>query len=73
MGRLPGMWFFCVDARQGDGVVFYKVLGRTAVVLKIAPDGMVDAGKLRDCHRKSFQQLRETGRAFDLYQVSSRP
>jgi len=63
---MGGEAVFYVDSRQDDGVVFYKLFGRVPVVLKIGPDGMVDAGKLKDCHGKSLQQLREAGRAFDL-------
>ena len=43
-------------------VVFYKLFRRVPVVLKVGPDGVVDAGKLQDCNDKSVQQLRNDDR-----------
>ena len=64
---------FYMDSRQENGVVIYKVFGRVPVVLRVGPDGVIDAGKLRDCHGKSVQQLRKAGRAFDLRKLPSGP
>ena len=72
-GDLGGEVVFHVHSRQDDGTVIYKVFGRRPVVIRIKPDGVVDAGNIKDCHGKTVPQLREAGQAFDVRIKRSRP
>ena len=57
---------FYVDARDSDGVTFYKALGQQVLLLKVGPDGVVDAGRSAACTGKTLQELRDNGQAFDF-------
>ena len=72
-GDRGGEVVFHVHSREDTGIVIYKVFGRRPVVIKIGPDGVVDAGNIKDCHGKTVPQLREAGQAFDVRIERSRP
>ena len=45
--------------------MIHKPFGQSAVTDEIGEDGMIRAGRVKNCDGLALQQLRERGRAFD--------
>ena len=69
--NLSGDIVFYLDVRYEDGKVLYTNLGQPLLQLSVDTDGVITAGRLKECEGKTLDEIEKEGRALHFHMGES--